>query len=182
MSTDVMSPFDLLQGISQTSQGASAFGAASLQVKEQWAGVGFSLAGQRFVADMQAVSEVLTPPSLTRLPGVKPWVLGVANIRGRLVPLIDLQLFFGSDQASALRSRRVVTVDLGDIYVGLIVEKVFGMKYYPVDTFSEEISLDTFYASMKQHIKGVYYADEEEWPMFDLVSLVRDIDFLNVAA
>lgn len=48
-----------------------------------WNGLGFSLLGQRFVTPMNEVAELMRLPASTRLPGVKPFVIGIANIRDR---------------------------------------------------------------------------------------------------
>ena len=73
--------------------------AASLPLKEQaaaqWQGLGFLVGGVRLVAKLGEVGELLQVPRLTTLPAVKPWVRGIANIRGRLVPIIDLHSFLG---------------------------------------------------------------------------------------
>ena len=58
-----------------------------------WQGVVFEIGGQRLVAPMGQVSEILTMPEYTSVPLVKPWMLGIANIRGRLLPLTDLSRF-----------------------------------------------------------------------------------------
>jgi twitching motility protein PilI len=57
---------------------------------QQWSGIGFRIAGQWFVAPMGEVAEVLREPRSSRVPGVQPWVCGVANLRGRLLPVMDL--------------------------------------------------------------------------------------------
>src|SRR3546814_12949740 len=58
---------------------------------DSWSGIGFRLGEHWYVAPMGEVSEVLHEPRYTHLPGVKPWVRGVANLRGRLLPLMDLR-------------------------------------------------------------------------------------------
>ena len=47
------------------------------------------------IAPMGNVVEMLPVPEATPLPGVQPWVAGLANVRGRLLPLFDLEVFFG---------------------------------------------------------------------------------------
>lgn len=182
MLDDALSPFDLLLKISEVSEGVSAIGPTPVRVEEQWVGVGFCIAEQNFVADMNQVGEVLTPPSLTAVPGVKSWVLGVANIRGRLVPIIDLQLFFGHEKASSLRSRRVITVDIADTFVGIVVDQVYGMKHYAVNDYDANLDAENIIPNVAQHITGAYQSGEEVWPLFDLAGLVHHDSFLNVAA
>ena len=66
---------------------------AQVDVAPRWSGVGFSCLGYRFVVPMGQVSELLEVPTATRLPGVQSWVVGLSNVRGRLLPLFDLARF-----------------------------------------------------------------------------------------
>jgi twitching motility protein PilI len=96
------------------------------------------LDGHRMVSPMMEVAELLTPPSsITKLPGVKPWVRGVANLRGRLLPLVDLESFFGNPPVKNLR-RRILSVEQSDLYSGLVVSEVFGMQHFPAATQLEQ--------------------------------------------
>ena len=60
------------------------------EVQAQWQGLGFLVGGTRLVSKIGDVTELLQMPKLTPLPAVKSWVKGIANIRGRLVPIVDL--------------------------------------------------------------------------------------------
>lgn len=87
------SALDLLRGI----ETATFRHAAPLPLKEdahpQWQGMGFQVGGLRLVSAMGEIDEILKPPKVAALPGVKSWVLGVANVRGRLIPVVDLHEF-----------------------------------------------------------------------------------------
>ncbi len=73
---------------------------------QHWSGIGFRIAGQWFVAPMGEIAEVLREPRSSRVPGVQPWVRGVANLRGRLLPVMDLSAFLGLGPAAAGKQRR----------------------------------------------------------------------------
>ena len=89
-------PFDLLQELERRSRAAIA-GRGTGDLPEEWVGIGFRIGDEQFVASREEVREVLMlPDSITRVPGSKRWVLGIANLRGHLLPLIDLKLFLGS--------------------------------------------------------------------------------------
>ncbi|MBR5494594.1 MAG: chemotaxis protein CheW, partial [Psychrobacter sp.] len=76
-----------------------------------WQGVVFEIGGQRLVAPMGQVSEILTMPEYTSVPLVKPWMLGIANIRGRLLPLTDLSRFLQvPSQLSQMSQRKVIVI------------------------------------------------------------------------
>jgi twitching motility protein PilI len=145
-----------------------------------WNGVGFRIGGQYCVTTMDDIAEVLTEPAATRLPGVKPWVRGVANVRGRLLPLVDLSAFLGEQAAPDQGQRRVLVIEKGDIYLGLIVDDVFGMQHFNVDTFRLDGGLDV--AAMASYIQGGYQQDQRYWVVFRPQQLIEDNNFYTVAA
>jgi CheY-like chemotaxis protein len=53
--------------------------------------IGFSMFDTEYVIPLDEINEVLEVPKCTKLPRVKSWVLGVANVRGRLLPIIDIE-------------------------------------------------------------------------------------------
>lgn len=148
--------------------------------EETWTGVGFRLAGQALVSPMHQVTEILTPPHYTRLPGVKSWVLGVANVRGRLVPLVDLGAFLGLPTRGAGRSQRVLIVEQGDLLVGLLVDQVLGMQHYRTQAHQE--SSDTLPKALRPLVDGGYQNNNELWHLFSMERLISQEQFMQVAA
>ena len=176
--SDVLTPFQILLEIDQRCRVLAA-GLPSQQAAVQtWSGIGFRMGERFFVAPMGEVGEVLHEPRYTQLPGVKIWVKGVANVRGRLLPVMDLCGFFGNELSPLRKLRRVLVVDHQDIFAGLTVDEVFGMQHFPVDTFSEQ--LPPLEASMQPFIHGVFQR-EQPWLVFSPQALMRDQAFLDVA-
>ena len=68
---------------------------------QRWSGIAFRVGSNAYVAPMGEVAEVLHEPRCTLMPGVKPWVKGVANLRGRLLPVMDLGGFLGLELSKA---------------------------------------------------------------------------------
>ncbi|CAA0106248.1 Chemotaxis protein CheW [Zhongshania aliphaticivorans] len=145
-----------------------------------WSGVGFRVAGQHCVTAMDDIAEVLTEPAVTRLPGVKPWVRGVANVRGRLLPLVDLSAYLNQAAATEQRQRRVLVIEKGEIYLGLIVDEVFGMQHFDAETFRLEGELRV--AALAPYIQGCYQYEQHQWVVFRPVQLIEDSNFYTVAA
>ncbi len=172
-------PFAALLDIARRSVSNAQGLPAQVDIKPHWSGIGFKLAGHHFVAPMGEVVEILAQPPSTRLPGVQSWVRGVANVRGRLLPLIDLESFFGGS-LSGKKSRRVLALELGDLYSGLIVNEVFGMQHFPVDSFSDQVpvALD----ALKPFLAGSYQLNEITWSVFSPFKLAQNADFFNAAA
>lgn len=152
---------------------------AQVAIKPHWSGIGFSLMGRRFVAPMDEISEMLEVPAYTRLPGVQHWVRGVANVRGRLLPLFDLAAFFGSKIGGQRKQRRVLILDRDGLYSGLIVDQVYGMQHFPVDTFSNDTS--SLPDTLTPFVQGAYRQGENQWNVFSPASLAGEPRFVNAA-
>ena len=85
------------------------------QVQAQWQGLGFLVGGTRLVSKLGDVSELMPLPKLTPLPAVKPWLMGIANVRGRLIPIVDLHEYLQVPTTLPIQQWRVLVVDDGDI-------------------------------------------------------------------
>ena len=83
-------PFAVLTDIARRSRAMAAGLPEQQEAVELWNGIGFVLAGERYVAPMGEVTEILHVPRYTHIPGVHPFMMGAANVRGRLLPLVDL--------------------------------------------------------------------------------------------
>ncbi len=90
-------PFDLLREIERRSKTALA-GATGVDVNvEEWVGIGFRLGDEQFIVSRDSIREVLMVPAfITRVPGARSWVRGLANVRGHLLPIVDLKAFLGA--------------------------------------------------------------------------------------
>jgi twitching motility protein PilI len=173
------SAFEALLNLAQQSRAAARGLPAQADIRPQWSGIGFSLMGSLFVAPMGEVSEMLEVPSFTHLPGVQPWVKGVANVRGRLLPLFDLGLFFGDRLLGSRKSRRVLILETENLYSGLIVDQVLGMQHFPMDEYSYESG--NVAESIRPFVTGSYPQGSEVWSVFRPALLADDPRFTNAA-
>ena len=120
----VEQPFELLQELERRSRAAFA-GQGSTGMPEEWVGIGFRIGTEQFIASRDQVREVLMlPDAMTRVPGAKRWLLGIANLRGQLLPLIDLKMMLGAGRTSLRRVTRVISVNHREIPAGLVVDEV----------------------------------------------------------
>jgi twitching motility protein PilI len=84
------------------------------------------LGHSRFAAELSAVAEVGRVPSLTRVPGVPRWLAGVANWRGRLLPVLDLRPLLGADATPLGPQARLLVLTADGINAGVVVDSVEG--------------------------------------------------------
>jgi len=171
--------FQALVDLARRSKSSAKGLPAQVNITPHWSGVGFSLLGQRFVAPMGIISEMLEVPGYTRLPGVQPWVRGVANVRGRLLPLFDMAVFFGGRLSGQRKQRRVLILEHDDFYTGLMVDQVYGMQHFPVDSFSRETG--DISETIQPFVAGSYQLGGQGWAVFDPGRLIGDVGFANAA-
>ena len=157
--------------------------AAPLPRKEdahpQWQGMGFQVGGLRLVSAMGEIGEVLKLPRVAALPGVKPWVLGVANIRGRLIPVIDLHEFLGMAPTLPMAQWRVLVVEDGELAAGLLVEQSLGMQHFLEDSF-EEAPTEAL-GALGPYVRGAFRHGGRVYYDAQLTSILQDERFLDVA-
>ena len=84
--------------------------------------VGFRIGRETFGLPISLVHEIVRPPEITNVPHAPEYVEGVMNLRGRIVPVIDLRRRFGSAAIANSRKNRVLVVDVESRAVGLIVD------------------------------------------------------------
>ncbi len=174
-------PFEFLVQLAERSVKNAAGLPAQEEAVELWNGIGFMVAQTQFVAGMGSISEILHLPKFTAIPGVRNWILGVANVRGRLLPIMDLARYFGLTQTTAkTRDKRVLVVEQDDILSGFVVDGVLGMQYFTADSFKPgaERKLPT---SMQPYVSGKYVKNEADWHVFDTYELIENDRFLDVS-
>jgi twitching motility protein PilI len=171
--------FEALIDLAQRSRAAARGLPAQTDIRPMWSGIGFSLMGSYFVAPIGEVSEMLEVPSFTHLPGVQPWVKGVANVRGRLLPLFDLAAYFGDRLVGGRKQRRVLILETETLYSGLMVDQVFGMQHFPMDEYSEQAG--ALAENILPFVTGSYPSGEQRWALFRPALLAEDPRFINAA-
>ncbi|MBC2654327.1 purine-binding chemotaxis protein CheW [Pseudomonas sp. MSSRFD41] len=172
--------FELLLEIDQRCRLLAADLPSQETRQHSWSGIGFRLGNRWYVAAMGEVSEVLHEPRHTLLPRVKPWVRGVANLRGRLLPIMDLCAFLGHEVSPLRLQRRVLVVEYKELFVGLLVDEVAGLKHFAQDTLEPGLS-DLADTAINPYLQG-QFRREQIWQVFSPFALVRSPGFLEVAA
>jgi chemotaxis signal transduction protein len=81
----------------------------------------------RYALALEAVAEIQLVPTLTRVPGVDRWVVGVANCRGRVLAVLDARRLLSAPEHRLGTSARLVVLDRGGVEAGLVVDAVEGL-------------------------------------------------------
>ncbi len=110
---------------STTGQGSMA---AELQL------VSFQVGAEEFGLDILKVQEIIRIQELTRVPNLPPFVEGVINLRGKVIPVIGLRHCFGLERRETDKQTRIVVVDVGGTVLGFIVDSVSEVLRVPAET------------------------------------------------
>ncbi len=162
-------PFDLLSALEQRLRTAR-LDATAVQARS-WTGLGFRVREQWLVVPREDVREVSVLPRLTRIPGAKPWLLGVANVRGSLLPVTDLGLLLDLPRAPANRNQRVLVLNSETLPAGFLVDEVVGYRQFAPADQREELRGAS--GSFEPHLIGSFHRDGRDWLTLSLQRLIR---------
>jgi purine-binding chemotaxis protein CheW len=93
----------------------------------QAGGILLRLGSSRYTVAMTEVAEVIALPRITRIPGSPAFLRGVANWRGRMLPVLDLRPLLGAANLPLASSARLVVVQEGVVTAGIVAEAVPGV-------------------------------------------------------
>lgn len=170
----------LLQDIERRSRQGVAGLSQQDHVENAWTAIGFRLGQNYFLIPLEHSREVFpVPMQITPVPLAQPWVYGVANLRGDLLPLVDLQHFLLGTQVKPGKSSRVMVLNHPDLYSGVIVDEVFGLKHFqqPPERFDQSEM-----EPMNAFLEGRLFQQNRHWYVFNFLKLAEDPSFINAAA
>jgi twitching motility protein PilI len=148
-------------------------------VKKTWSGIGFGIGTHDLVVPLEEVREVLPYPHTSRVPGTKEWVKGIANVRGNLLPVMDIKGFLGLGLSSVGAASRVLVIDHAGVYSGMLVDRVMGMQHFALDERSEDSGLTE--SALAVFSQGRFVREGRDWPVMSLTAVAADPEYLLVA-
>ncbi len=126
----------------------------------------FRLADEYYALDIQTVQEIVRMPAITAIPGSDTWVEGVTNLRGRVVPVIDLRRRCSVEACEPTADTRIVVVNSSAGMVGLIVDAVTEVTRIPGDQIEPPGVLVS--AADNAYIRGVAKLENRLVSLMDL--------------
>lgn len=145
-----------------------------------WSGLTFTVAGFFFVAPLGEVAGVIPQPSNTLIPNAKPWLIGIANVRGRLLLLTDLLGFLtGQNSRACAAEHKVIIANDPSSYNGFVAEQVYGIEHFNNQNYVS--SHDQLPKTIARYTQGYFEQDNRQWHVFMFSRLMQDPDFLNAS-
>ena len=176
--TPAMDAFELLVEIEQRARQFAASLPRPSQHDVLWIGICFKLGEEYFVTPLTELVEILAIPEVTRLPCMQPWVIGVANVRGEPLPIVDLAAYLKLSEAVGDVRSRILVVNHNDIKCGLWVNQVLGLEHFYRDqALLESVQPKPNFAA---YFRGAIQRDDIARSILSLQALIADPAFLQV--
>jgi twitching motility protein PilI len=143
-----------------------------------WRGVGFRLGTRRLAASFDEVVEILSLPQITHVPGAQQWMLGVANVRGTLLPVVDLKQFLEGERTVIHEAQRILVVRQTGGNVAVLIDELFGQRSF---NDAQMIKADDDEGRYGYFVKQVYRVGDFDWGVFSMSMLTRTPEFRQAA-
>ena len=174
----IASPYELLKQLDARCRKNSTGLPVASGTNEDWLGIGFSINNLPLLAKMEDVTEILPMPATIRVPGVKPWVLGLANIRGKLMPVLDMNGYLYGEPSKIRKESRILIINRQAMASCLLVDEVFGLRRFKPEDHRQEVTPDT--GTLGDYLSGIFVDQVRSWNVFSVEKLTRTEQFLRV--
>lgn len=176
-------PFDLLLDFDHRSRDRARNGSPELELPTGMVGrLALRLQDQRLMVSMQDISQIIPVPAITRVPGTQPWLMGIANLRGTVISVVNLGEFLLGKASNVTKSSRIVTVVNGDWLYGLLIDEVIGMRHFADHSLIDLRSAGAVSPELEPYVTEVYEGEQQRWQVFDVNVLLSNAYFLDAAA
>jgi twitching motility protein PilI len=180
MNGPALTPFEILARYERLALAHASELAEQMDAPGLWRGIGYRVGAQLFVSSIEEINELLAVPPLTAVPGTKPWLLGVANVRGNLVPVIDLARFLFAERTAPSERSRLLVVRQGSGSVALLVDEVFGQR--TIDDEQRRAAATEHDPRLARFVDTRVEVGAQALAVFSMQRLVRAPDFRQAAA
>ena len=154
---------------------------AQMSAPGLWRGVGYRIGKQRLASGFDEVVEILPVPALTPVPGAQPWMLGVANMRGNLLPVVDLKWFLEGERTVLHEGQRMLVVRQPGGDVAVLIDELYGQRSFNEPQLIDAAELQSG-GRYGHFIERAYRLDDQPWGVFSLERLARTPEFRQAAA
>ena len=113
----------------------------------------FLLAHEHYAVESSHVREVYPLENLTPLPCTPAFVLGIVNLRGEIVSVIDLRKFFDLPQTGLPDLNKVIVLESGNMVFGILADAILGVRRIPLAEIQP--SLPTLTGIREKYLKGI---------------------------
>ena len=142
--------------------------------------VTFNLANEEFGVDITRVQEINRMMDITKIPNAPEFIKGVVNLRGKIVPVVDLRKKLGFPEKEHDKSTRIMVVEVNGMVLGFIVDSVSEVLRIPESTIEPPPSLVGGVES--DYLNGVGKLDDRLLLLINLEKVIKSDQLSSEAA
>ena len=180
-----LAPFDVLADYERRSLAHVAGLPEQLDAPGLWRGVGYRIGGRRLASGFGEVVEILPLPQVTPVPGAQPWMLGLANVRGNLLPIVDLKQFLEGERTVLHESQRILLVRQPGGDVAVLIDELHGQRSFNEQQLvipGDNAGIALAEGRYGHFIDRAYRLGDTVWGIFSLDRLARTPEFRQAAS
>ncbi len=132
----------------------------------------FDLSGEDYGIDIGSVRSIIRMQEITKVPGTPDFVEGVTNLRGSIIPVVDLRKRFGLIAGDQTNESRVVVVDISGQDIGMMVDAVTEVMRIPVSSIEPPSSVIT--TTDSDYLLGIAKLEDRLVILLDLEKVLSD--------
>jgi len=140
--------------------------------------VTFKLAGQKYAVDILKVQEINNMKEITTIPNSPPFLVGAVNLRGKVIPVINLGMKFGLVGAGVGELSKIVIMDIRGVIMGVIVDSVSDVLRIPKELVEPPPPVSSIVST--EFIIGIAKFDEGLVILLDMDRLLDDKEHQSV--
>lgn len=135
----------------------------------------FSLGKEDYGVEIRYVTEIVGIQNITEVPDLPSYIRGIINLRGKIIPVLDVRLRFNKEPREYNDRTCVIIIDVLDLSIGLIVDQVSEVLSIPEEEIVPPPIIDK--GNHNRYIKGIGKIDNQVKLLLDCEELVSNADF-----
>jgi len=134
--------------------------------------VAFALGSETYGVDINKVKEIIPIQKIVPVPRAPVFVEGIINLRGKVIPVLDLRKHFGFEKKALDPNQRIVLTEVSDENVGVIVDSVSSVIRIPEDSIEPPASV--IVGEEIEYIQGIAKLGDNLIVLLDLTRIISD--------
>lgn len=138
----------------------------------------FSLGAVKYGVEIKYVKEIVGIQKITKIPGQPDYVKGVINLRGKIIPTMDVRIKFNKGIVEYDNRTCIIVVNIEGVAVGLIVDRVLEVVVINDENISKPPNFNNDFSN--RYVKGIGRANENIIIILECITILNDDEIRNV--
>ncbi len=132
----------------------------------------FRIGSEEYGVDISQIQEIIRMVEVTRVPRTPHFMEGVINLRGQLIPIVDLRARFGMERVAPTKTTRIIVTEIGTKRVGIIVDSASEVLTIPLEAIEQAPEMIAGVGA--DFLQGVGKVGERLIILLDLTMVITD--------